>query len=776
MSSHGRSFAIAGLLLAVFVALTAPALAASWFGPSLSSDAKAPALVAAKKKKGKKGKNKGKGKGKADAAAETTETETLDLSQPAATEAPAAPPPPAAAPVLDLSEAGTDTEAAKQELLLGAPADDKDDKKKKKAKQADGSFDFGGGATLDLGGGDAIDFGSDLGAFDVQIDINSAEKERFDQAIELMSDEDYAGAALEFRAFLDDPKYTEFKPEAEYQLAKALYKLGFLDASLKRFRTILEQGAQHRRYRKSVEWLFFISRKVADETPVLAELARFRNVTFPKAYRNEYRYLLGKYLFVQAQRFEVQRLQEEQLARGKKSKEASFDFSGVAESIDSGGAMDFSQAAAGFDFGSADGGGGGGSFDFGGGGGGGGGGDSGFDFGGGGGGGSGGGFDFGSGGGAPAPDPSSPTREAAPTTTKEAITQGLDFLTQVDKDSKFYPRAQYLNGLLHYLNGEDQKAVDAFQEVVRVLNPRAGARLDPKLRELAFLSLARIHYGYRQFDRAVYYYDLIDRDSENWLTALFEASWAYYRRGDFDKALGNLLTLHSPFFEREYFPESQIVKAIIYFEACRYPETRGIVDNFLSRFTQVMKEIEKIANSKDAPELLYERIAQLQKEAAEKEEDVTARVVSLALADTDIRTARDVVQQLKDQLELLRQQPESLRQSHLGTELAGDLKTAIAEKSREAGEVTRKKFEQQLYDLKSLLAQALKIKLEVSAAEVAVLEKRNRGEATDDELIPAQERTVVGDEHVYWPYEGEYWRDELGTYELDFTMCRPMGS
>ena len=27
----------------------------------------------------------------------------------------------------------------------------------------------------------------------------------------------------------------------------------------------------------------------------------------------------------------------------------------------------------------------------------------------------------------------------------------------------------------------------------------------------------------------------------------------------------------------------------------------------------------------------------------------------------------------------------------------------------------------------------------------------------------------MNDERVYWPYEGEYWRDELGTYEYTLT-------
>ncbi|MBN1962109.1 MAG: hypothetical protein JW841_14300 [Deltaproteobacteria bacterium] len=666
--------------------------------------------------------------------------------------------------VLDLGTVDTNTEDAKKELLKSST--DKDTKKakgKKGGKGNKGGFDFGGGATLEFAGGDDIDFGEDLGNFDIQLNISSEERQRVERAMNMMNDEEYGQAALEYAYFISDPKFVEFKPESEYQLAKAMYKLGFLDASLKRFKAILDQGSKHLRYKKSVEWLFFISRKVADETPVLAELARFRNVTFPKAYRNEYRYLLSKYLFVQAQNFEVERMEAEQISQGKKSTKG-IDFGALAEASKSDG-FDFGKAAGGgLDFGS------GGGMDFGGGAGGA---SGGFDFGAGS-GDSGGGLDFSGGGKSTATADVAMTREAAPSTTKEAVNQGLELVSQVNKDSKFYPRAKYLEGLLNYIIGQDTKAVAAFQEVVRVLNPRLDVRLDPKLRELAFLSLARIHYGHKQFNKSVYYYDQIDRDSENWLTALFETSWAYYQRGDFEKALGNLLTLHSPFFEREYFPESQLVKAIIYFEACRYGETRDIIDKFIERFTLVMKAIEKIANSQEAPELLYERIAKLQQDAISNDDEITARVVSLALTDPDIRIARKVVQQVSKQLELWRQMPENFRTSRLGLDLNNELKETMATRVREAGTTTKRKFEGELYQLKTLLAQALRIKIEVARSERESIEKRMRKQSTGDELVPAVARTVVDDEHLYWPYEGEYWRDELGTYELDFSMCRPL--
>ena len=386
----------------------------------------------------------------------------------------------------------------------------------------------------------------------------------------------------------------------------------------------------------------------------------------------------------------------------------------------------------------------------------------------------GGGFDFGAGGDA-SPGQEGVVRQELPTTEKEAIRLALDYIAQIEESSRYYPDGMYLNGVLNYLDGADQAAVQAFQRVIRLLDPRTADRLDPNLREAGFLQLARIHYEYKQFDKSAYYFDQIDRDSENWLTSLYEASWAYYQRGDFEKALGNLLTLHSPFFEQEYFPESKLVKAIIYYEACRYGETREIVDDFLRRFTRVMKEIERVATSEDDPQALYDRISQLQSlEGMSDDDDVTARVVSLALSDPDIKVARNVVEQVRGQRGLYDEMIEDFRQSQLGIELQDELATLAVNRSKEAGEITRKTFERELYALKDLLGQAIRIKIEVTRSERDAIEQRMRGEEVNDAIVPAIAQTVVDDERLYWPYEGEYWRDELGNYELDFSMCRPI--
>ena len=94
------------------------------------------------------------------------------------------------------------------------------------------------------------------------------------------------------------------------------------------------------------------------------------------------------------------------------------------------------------------------------------------------------------------------------------------------------------------------------------------------------MQLARTHYGVQQNRYAIYYYGKVERGEPQWLEALFEPSWANYRIGQYEQALGNLITLSSPFFRDEYFPEALILKAVIYYENCRYRESHVILEDF----------------------------------------------------------------------------------------------------------------------------------------------------------------------------------------------------
>ena len=328
-----------------------------------------------------------------------------------------------------------------------------------------------------------------------------------------------------------------------------------------------------------------------------------------------------------------------------------------------------------------------------------------------------------------------------------------------------FGRARFLEGLLLYAQGDDQGATEAFKEVVRLTNPKRAATADADLRELAFLQLARIHYQNRQNRYAIFYYGKMPWGGERWLEGLWEASWAHYRIGDYEKALGNLLTLNSPYFADEYFPESFVLKAIVYYENCRYPEARRVLEQFAGTYEPVYDELVRITAGQRTPDAYY----QLVRESGQRS-GAARKILKVAYSDQNVRRLAESIGEMERESDvgIAERRPE-FKDSALGKELTARLRTERAALVNEAGARARAKLEYERDQLRQLLAQALRIQIEVSRKEREALEGSLAKGSQVEVVRDLKYSHAVSDEHLYWPYEGEFWRDELGTYSYTLT-------
>ena len=346
-------------------------------------------------------------------------------------------------------------------------------------------------------------------------------------------------------------------------------------------------------------------------------------------------------------------------------------------------------------------------------------------------------------------------------------------------DGDLHARARFLDGLVRYATGDSPGAVESFKDVVRLTNPRRGRVPDPRMRELAFLQLARIHYEYKQNRYAIFYYDKMPWGGDSWLQGLWESSYAHYRIGNFEKALGNLLTLQSPYFKDEWFPESFILKAIIYYENCRYPEARAILDGFHGTFEPVHAELSRMTARAAAPAAFYDLIADAQKGRGDAGRPLMRRMMKVAFTDGNVKRLGDSIAEVEAEMDQgLGARREAFRTSALAKDLRERLAAERGKLLDEAGARSRAKLEYERDALKDLLQQALRIKIEVSRMEREALEGAlTRGGGQVDVLRDYRYSTAVSDEHLYWPYDGEFWRDELGTYTYTLTKgCRDTGA
>ncbi len=353
-----------------------------------------------------------------------------------------------------------------------------------------------------------------------------------------------------------------------------------------------------------------------------------------------------------------------------------------------------------------------------------------------------------------------------------SLNKSLEALGRISTRSpNIYAKGMYLKGVAHVRLNQAVPASEAFKETLRFVSDNRGAVEDAaRLEEMAVMALARIFYSTGQFDTAIRYYDQVPDSSDQWLDSLFEKSWAYFQDGRYARALGNIQTVNSPYFEEEFYPEAHVLKAVIFFKNCHYDEALETIDPFYKEYYDVMKELEGTIKGQSDPARFYQYLASISVKGGQYSLKVK-KIFNAALADRRVRSLFEFVVHINRemaQIEELRKHPVA---KALVEFLAPDIVAYRALTMTEAGRLAYERLLRVHKELKRLLSQALRVRFEALNAQKGIL-----GEAAQTEMVvPAGGAgdVAVDVEHVLWPFDGEYWKDELGSYYYPLeSLCR----
>ena len=360
--------------------------------------------------------------------------------------------------------------------------------------------------------------------------------------------------------------------------------------------------------------------------------------------------------------------------------------------------------------------------------------------------------------------------------------EAIRLFNKVDRRSEYYVKAQFFTGISYVQVRKSVPAVTAFQRIEKALDEGVeGVEDEDRMRDLSFLSQARTFYSAsirldaetnapsvdeKRLSAAVKYWNKIEPASEYWLDAKFEESWAYFMAGDYPRALGNIHTIQSPYFPNSFYPEADVLKAVIYFSNCNYEGATIVVARFNKKFIPIKDELEKILKrfkGANQEEPFFKFLIDVREGKASLNPTIQP-IVENALSDRQLLRNIEYVRVLDEEMGRYRKSPPSFRSSALGQQVEDSLKLARDLAVRQAGELALSRYQRNVDELNEHLRNGEKILIDITAAQRNLLdEKIAKGQ------VSKAESKIYGvvkpdEEHVLWPFDGEYWRDELGFY------------
>ncbi len=351
----------------------------------------------------------------------------------------------------------------------------------------------------------------------------------------------------------------------------------------------------------------------------------------------------------------------------------------------------------------------------------------------------------------------------------DKLTEARKSFGQVSEKSDLYTKSKYFEGVIYYKQEKLRSAVKSFTEVVKsntdAQTPQEVEDMG-RLRDLSLLNIARIYYSIQRFPEANTWYDNVPRDSQYWAEAQFESGWSDFVQSDVNRTLGQMLTVQSPFFDKqEFIPEAKILRALTFFNLCEYKEVGNILESFDADYKPMqeeMKDFVKQYNSEVGKKLADQAYDRYFGSKPAKTLIPKAAFVRI-LRNQDLAGIVNHLQVMQAEERLIDEQKSQWKDS-LGENLHKVMAEDRDRLKRRAGLKLLQEISTMATMIGGLLGQSQIIQFEMTDAIRGDYEYKLTSQDVQDTSKEFEIDFATSANRIYWPFNGEFWQDELGYY------------
>jgi hypothetical protein len=305
---------------------------------------------------------------------------------------------------------------------------------------------------------------------------------------------------------------------------------------------------------------------------------------------------------------------------------------------------------------------------------------------------------------------------------------GKDHFTKITPGTYYFYKYLYHKALHSIYEDKIDDAIDILKQILK--SPIQSDDFRDEVRK----TLARLHYEKGQFNKAEFMYDQIKKPMLAQSQNLLERAWVHYRSADNEKAMGLLYAFKAPSFQDFFTPEYYILKSFIYKSVCHYQKALSVVEEFNSHYGDSLGTIYNRGMANDNPTLL--QVILNKKRILEKWQFLLLlekeREKSREFTDKDLY---DYIYEIYD--------------------------LQIRETIKDFKKMVKEEYEKMANDLLQYEEEAHLIEYEIG---LDMYQRVNQYHYTED--ARSDENKQGKGRKVAYPFQGEFWTDELDAYEV----------
>ena len=325
-----------------------------------------------------------------------------------------------------------------------------------------------------------------------------------------------------------------------------------------------------------------------------------------------------------------------------------------------------------------------------------------------------------------------------------------------DKSAPGFADVELLRGVVLAQQGRHADAVPALLTAQGLARDEGRPQ---RFDDAVTLNVARAHYGNGDWGQAIVWYAKVPRASEFWLDAQFERAWAHFRAKDMNGSLGLLWNHDAPFFADFYWPEVDLLRAYSLFMICKFPDASREIDEFAAKYTDTHSELKRLSGELDPASAYADVVAYREG----RPHDVPAYLLRPFAQEERLEEAATVLARIDDELGRVDAVP-----GRAGATAKQFLETRRTARIDEEGHRVMERVDSAVAELDTMLADIEITRLDLLSMEQQMYE-RAAVEGSIEQGSGRKGRDKRRDKKATreWPWQGEYWADELGWYQLN---------